>query len=36
MGDFLNIKSDGFLGGKNVHSVLILAGVAFLVYKAVK
>lgn len=33
MTDFLNIKSPNFLGGSNVHSLLILAGVAFVAWK---
>ncbi len=36
MSDVLNIKSDNFLFGKNVHSLLIIAGVGFLVWKAIK
>lgn len=31
-----DIKSDNFLWGKNVHSLLILGGIGFLIWKAVK
>jgi hypothetical protein len=33
---FLDIKSANWLGGNNVHNTLIILGVAFLVFKAVK
>lgn len=33
MGNLFNIKSDEFLGGQNVHSLLILAAVVFTSYK---
>jgi hypothetical protein len=33
---FLDVKSPNFLGGNNVHHAVIIAGVAFLVYKAWK
>lgn len=36
MPDFLDIKSPNFLGGNNVHNLLLIAGVGFLVWKAVK
>ena len=32
----LNIKSPDFLGGNNVHHVIMIAALGFLVYKAVK
>lgn len=31
--DFLNIKSPNFLGGTNVHNVLIIGLLAFAAYK---
>jgi hypothetical protein len=31
-----DIKSPNWLGGNNVHNTLIILGVGFLVYKAVK
>jgi hypothetical protein len=33
---FFDIKSANWLGGNNVHNTLIILGVGFLVYKAVK
>ena len=33
---FLDIKSPNWLGGVNVHNTLALAGIAFLVWKAIK
>jgi hypothetical protein len=33
---FLDIKSPNWLGGNNVHNTLIIAGVAYLVWKAMK
>jgi hypothetical protein len=33
---FFDIKSANWLGGNNVHNTLIIAGVAFLVFKAMK
>jgi len=33
---FLDIKSDNFFGGKNVHSLLILGGIGFLIWKSMK
>lgn len=32
----LDINSPKFLGGNNVHHLIIIGGIAFLVYKAVK
>lgn len=31
-----DIKSDNFLFGKNFHSLLILGGIGFLIWKSVK
>lgn len=31
-----DIKSDNFLFGKNVHSLLILGGIGFLIWKSMK
>lgn len=36
MDGLLDIKSPNFLGGQNVHNLVMIAGIAFLVYKAVK
>ena len=33
MGEFLNIKSDKFLGGNNVHNVIIIGMLAYIIYK---
>ena len=33
MGNLFNIKSDEFLGGKNVHSLLIIGTILFTSYK---
>jgi hypothetical protein len=33
MPEVLDIKSEKFLGGKNVHSLLILAAVGFTAFK---
>lgn len=36
MTGLFDIKSPNFLGGNNVHNLIIIVGVGFLVYKAVK
>lgn len=36
MNGVLDIKSANFLGGTNVQNLVIIAGVAFLAYKAWK
>lgn len=37
MKEFLNIKDqDKFLGGQNVHNLLIIGMLSFLVYKSIK
>jgi hypothetical protein len=36
MNGLLDIKSPNWLGGNNVHNTLIILGVGFLVWKAVK
>lgn len=36
MTGLFDIKSPNFLGGNNVHNLILIAGVGFLVYKAVK
>ena len=36
MKGFVDIKSESFLGGNNVHHLIIIAALGFLVYKAVK
>jgi len=33
MGDFLNINSDKFLGGNNVHNLIIIGALAYIIYK---
>jgi len=33
---FLDIKSDKWLGGVNVHNTLALLGIGYLVFKAMK
>ena len=33
MTGFFDISNDGFLGGKNVHSLLILGALAYIIYK---
>jgi hypothetical protein len=33
---FLDIKSDKWLGGTNVHNTLALLGIGYLVFKAMK
>jgi hypothetical protein len=33
MTDLFNIKSPKFLGGTNVHNVLIIGGLAFIAWK---
>lgn len=33
MKDFLNLQSPNFLGGSNVHNVLIIALLGFVAYK---
>jgi hypothetical protein len=36
MPEVLDVKSTGFLGGNNVHHLVIIGLLGFLVYKAVK
>lgn len=36
MQGFFDIKSPNWLGGNNVHNTLVIAGVAYLVWKAMK
>ena len=36
MNGFLDFKSPNFLGGNNVHHVVIIGLLAYLTYKAVK
>lgn len=36
MGDLFNISSPKFLGGSNVHSLAIILGVGYLVWKQAK
>jgi hypothetical protein len=36
MTGFFDVKSANFLGGNNVHHLLLLGAVGFLVYKAAK
>ncbi len=36
MTEFFNIKSPNFLFGQNAQNLVIMAGIAFLVYKQVK
>lgn len=36
MGDFLNIQSPNFLGGNNVHNVIIITLAAAAVWKLYK
>jgi hypothetical protein len=33
MNGILDIKSPNFLGGANVHSLVIIAGIAFIAWK---
>jgi hypothetical protein len=33
MGDFLNISSDKFLGGNNVHNLIIIGLLVYIIYK---
>lgn len=34
--DFLNINSPKFLGGSNVHNVIIIAGLGLIAFKLYK
>ena len=36
MADLFNINSPKFLGGTNVHNVLIIGGLAFIAWKVSK
>lgn len=33
MGDVLNIKSPNFLGGTNVHNLIMIGMLAYVIYK---
>lgn len=33
MGDLLNIKSPNFLGGNNVHNLVMIGMLAYIIYK---